>query len=178
MSWLNTLGRRCRAAVGLIAATSLLASLAPIALAATCGPAPVTIGAADVAFVGVMTIVDSAGTRATFAVEEVWKGDEVPAAVEVSGSGGQQWTDPSAAGARYLVLATLTGIGLQVGSQCNQLYLWDPSLAAARPATAHPPQNSAAGGDVPIPLLLIAGIALLVAAVSAFAFRSPPKAAE
>jgi hypothetical protein len=177
MSGLNTLSPRCRVAVGLVAATALV-SLAPAARAATCGPAAVTIGAADVAFVGVMTTVDSAGTRATFAVEEVWKGDAVPAAVEVSGPDGQQWTDPSAAGARYLVLAMVVGGRLRVGTECNQPYLWDPSLAAARPATAHPPQSPAAGGDVPIPLLLIAGIVLLVAGVSAVAFRSPPKAAD
>lgn len=168
--------RSLRRIGGIALASGAAMTLAAPALAATCGPVAVTIGAADVAFVGIMTVVDSAGTRATFAVEEVWKGGDLPANVEVTGPFGLQWTDPSAAGARYLVTANVVGGALQVGGECNQAYPWDPSIAAARPATAHPPQSPAPAGDVPIPLLLIVGSVLLLGIVSALAFRRTRRA--
>jgi uncharacterized metal-binding protein len=168
--------RHRRVAAAMVAAASL-ASVAPTALAATCGPGSITIDLADVAFVGTMTAVDSAGMQATFAVDEVWKGD-VPAAVAVTGPAGQQWTDPSMAGARYLVLATVVGGGLRVGEGCNLPYLWDPSMAAARPAAAHPPTDRDAVLVLPIELIIIAGAVLLLATVSILAFRSPPKAVD
>jgi hypothetical protein len=177
MSGSNALRRRFRVAVASVAAASL-ASLATTALGATCPPVQVAIGSADVAFVGTMAAVDSAGTQATFAVEEVWKGGDLPTEVEVIGLFGLQWTDPSMAGARYLVLADVVAGGLQVGGECNQVSLWDPSMAEARPATAHPPAVQDAELDLPIPLILIGGVILLVAAVSAFAFRSSPKTPE
>ncbi len=172
-----TVLRSLRRIGGIALASGAAMTLAAPALAATsCGPVAVMIGAADVAFVGTMTVVDPAGARATFAVEEVWKGGDLPANVEVTHPFGLPWTDPSAAGARYLVIANVVGGALQVEGGCNQAYPWDPSLAAARPSTAHPPQSPAPSGDVPLPLLLIAGSVLLLGVVSAIAFRRTRRA--
>jgi len=138
--------------------------------AATCGPSEATIAGAGVAFVGTLTFADPTGNRGTFAVEEVWKGN-VPAVAEVTGATGQ-WTDPSQVGFRFLVLAAASGNGYLVGNGCNVPYLWDVSMIAVRPASAHAPSSPAPGAGLPAPLLILGGVTLLVVLVSAYAFRS------
>jgi hypothetical protein len=44
-------------------------------------------------------------------------------------------------------------------------------MAAGRPATAHPPTTGTTDAGVPYQLLIVVGVALLIGAVSAFAFR-------
>jgi hypothetical protein len=177
--------RRGFSVAGAIVATAFLAAVPSSAVAATCGLASITLDLADVVFVGTMTAAAASEMQATFTVDEVWKG-EIPAAVDVGGPAGQQWVNQSMTGAKYLVLATVAGGGLRVGEGCNWLYPWDPSMAASRPATAHPPQGNESaetggpspeaqssgggGGAWPEPLYLI-GVAVLLVGASAFAFR-------
>ena len=144
--------------------------LAPAAEAATCGPSEGTIAAADVAFVGTLAGPQDS-PQATFAVEEVWKGGNLAAVVQVAGVPGQ-WSDSSAAG-RYLVLATVVGSSLQVGSECNLAYLWDASMAAWRPAAAHAPTGAETEAGMPVELVVIVSIAALILIVSGLAFRRP-----
>jgi hypothetical protein len=159
--------RRSLLAVVLSAAAVVL--VAAPADAATCGPSPETIAAADVVFVGTLTVGGAAGTQGTFAVEEVWKGD-VPALVVVTGHS-EQWSRPGA-DVRSLVLATVVETSLRVGVECSWPYVWDPSYAAFRPAGAHQPQpTSDEGGGLPLPLFAIAGAAALLLTVSVLAFR-------
>ena len=145
------------------------AACASATQAATCGPGPDVIAAADVAFVGTLTGADDKGQVGTFAVEEVWKGSEVPPVIQVIGAPGQ-WSAPLAA-TRYLVLANVVGGGLQIGGECNNAYLWDASMAIQRPAGAHPPLGSDTVDGPPIPILIMAGIVAVLAIASLIAFR-------
>ena len=161
--------RRAGATVaGVVASVCLVAPMG----AATCGPAPGIIATASVVFVGTLTAVDAAGSQGTFAVEEVWKGDDVPSEVTVSGSAGQ-WL-PRVPATRYLVLAKAIGGTLRAdGGECHQAYPWDDSMAVHRPATAHPPLGASAdaGVEIPFEVLLFGGIVLLVAGISFLAFK-------
>ena len=167
-----------RAGTTLAALAASVCLVAPMG-AATCGPAAGIISTASVVFVGTLTTVDATGSQATFAVEEVWKGDDVPSEVTVSGSAGQ-WLPPNPA-ARYLVLAKAIGGTLRAdGSECHQAYAWDNSMAVQRPATAHPPVGGStdAGVEVPFEVLLFGGIVLLVAGISFVAFKGTGAAAR
>jgi hypothetical protein len=144
---------------GLVSAT-----LATATQAATCA-APTS----GVVFVGTLTSADDTSGRATFAVEDVWSGGDVPAVVEVAGSPGQWNRQPP--DARYLVLATVVGGKLDLRSECSHALPWDESMAAERPATAHPPTTGTTDSGVPYQLLVVVGVVLLIGAVSAFAFR-------
>jgi hypothetical protein len=102
----------------------------------------------------------------------VWKGDDVPSEVTVTGSPGQ-WLDP-APSPRYLVLARAIAGTLRADLECHRAYPWDVSMAVQRPPTAHPPGDGAstdAGVEVPIEILVFAGIVALVAGISFVAFR-------
>jgi hypothetical protein len=140
------------------------ATLATATEAATCGS--LTSG---IVFVGTLTNADNTSGRATFAVEEVWGGGDVPPVVEVAGSPGQ-WSRPAPA-ARYLVLAAVVGGTLDVSGECNRALPWDESMAAQRPATAHPPTSGTTDSGVPYQLLVVVGVVLVIGVVSAFAFR-------
>lgn len=140
------------------------ATVATAAQAATC--VPPTSG---VVFVGTLTRADNTTGIATFAVEDVWSGGDVPAVVEVAGSAGEWSGQPAAA--RYLVLATVVGGRLDVSGECTYALAWDPSMAAGRPASAHPPGTGTTDSGVPYQLLVVVGVALLIGVVSAFAFR-------
>jgi hypothetical protein len=172
---------RSRSAIGpaiAIGLAGLCAAIAQPAGAATCGMNEKQVANADVAFVGTMTAASTAGDRATFAVTEVWSARDLPAVVQVSSTAGQWSLAPPDAGAQqYLVLADAVDNALVVRFECDVAratlaFPWDPSYAAFRPATAHPPTGSdEAQGTFPVQFLLIIGAAALIAAVSAFAFR-------
>lgn len=161
---------------GLAIPTGVLATLAAAlavsaipAKAATCGPSPETITATDSVFVGTLSAVGGNGTQATFAVEEVWHGADLPPVVVVSIPLGQFSGAPTPM--RYLVLARVAGNGLQLDSECGGAYPWDPSYTNFRPAAAHEPTEAASEGGVPLQMLFVIGAAALLVAVSAFAFR-------
>lgn len=170
MIGLRSASRSGSIALTLVAAASLAAHV-PAARAATCPPIAVAMGAADVVFVGTLTATDSLGERASFAVEEVWKGQDVPAAVEVRGFHGQWEGTGALTGTRYLMLATVVGSSLQGGDGCNGPYLWDGSMAALRPDTAHPPESPPTSEGVPLALILVAGVVALLVGISLVAFR-------
>ena len=171
-------GPTLRRSGGIVVALPVVLWLVASAEAATCGPGPATIAAADVVFVGTLTAADATGTQATFAVEEVWKGDDLPSLVAVTGSPGQ-WFDP-APRTLYLVLATAAGGKLHVSNECNGAYGWDGSMGDLRPATAHPPVGAATDAqiEVPVPILVVAGVVALVAGISLVAFRGPRTPAD
>ena len=166
--------------LGAVLAGSCAAWSAP-AQAASCLDA-VLVSRADVVFVGTLTAVSAAGDRATFAVVEVWGVGDLAPVVEVVGVPGL-WEMPPAGSAavRYLVLAEAVGSSLVVmvinevcaAPRTSLAYRWDPSYAALRPATAHPPTSAPTGAGVPIQLLGAAAIMLVVGVVSTIAFRRP-----
>jgi hypothetical protein len=160
-----------------LALAGVLAAWAVPALAATCGVEAVTIGRADVVFVGTPTAVSAPGDRATFTVEEVWSGGDLPLTVEVSGEPGQWEMRPAGAQApRYVVIAEASGDQLLVTNQCDVPHpsvsvVWEPGFAAARPASAHPPVGAATGSGPPVQLLIALAVLALIGAISAIAFR-------
>jgi hypothetical protein len=155
------------------AAASLLAL--PVS-AATCVSDPASVAAADVAFVGTLTSTSAAGDQVTLAVQEVWSAGDLPAAVGVNGVPGQ-WSGMTAGS--YLVLATVVDGGLRIGvGECDIAIPWDASYAALRPASAHAPTGRQAEGGVPVQLFFVIGVAAILAAVSAVAFRRTRDLAE
>ena len=172
---------RSRSTIGPAIAIGLAGLCAAIALpmrAATCGMNEKQVANADVAFVGTMTAASATGDRATFAVTEVWSARDLPAVVQISSTaGGWAMSPPDAGAQQYLVLADAIENALVVRFECDVAHAtlafpWDPSYAAFRPATAHPPTASEESqGTFPVQFLVIIGAAALIAAASALAFR-------
>ena len=171
---------RRRSATGPAIAIGLAGLCAAVALpagAATCGMNEKQVLNADVAFVGTMTAASATGDRATFAVTEVWSARDLPAVVQVSSTVGQWSVAPDAGAQQFLVLADAVENTLVVRFECDVVHAtlafpWDPSYAAFRPATAHPPTSSEESqGTFPVQFLVIIGAAALIAAASALAFR-------
>jgi hypothetical protein len=171
---------RRRTAAGPVIAIGLAGLCAAIALpahAATCGMNEKQLANADVAFVGTMTAASAAGDRATFAVTEVWSARDLPAVVQISSTAGGWQLSPDAGAQSFLVLADAVENALVVRFECDVAHAtlafpWDPSYAAFRPATAHPPGGSEESqGTFPVQFLIIIGAAALIAAASVFAFR-------
>jgi hypothetical protein len=172
---------RRRSAAGPAIAISLAGLCTAIALpvgAATCGMNERQVANADVVFVGTMTAASAAGDRATFAVTEVWSARDLPAVVQITSTPGQWQLSPPDAGAQsYLVLADAVENALVVRFECDVAqatlaFPWDPSYAAFRPATAHPPGGGEESqGTGPVQVLIIVGAAALIALASVFAFR-------
>jgi hypothetical protein len=159
------------AAMGL----TLLAVVAAPA-AADCqpaGPIQEELPRAEIAFVG--TAVDVIGSMATFEVHEVWAGS-VAATVEVHGlTSGVEFSEDDRrweAGTRYLVVPIIEGQVLR-DSFCTPTTEWQPELAALRPASAQiiGGDTEETGVSVPPALLLAGAVILVVAGVSALAFR-------
>ena len=162
-------------AIGL---AGLCAAFALPARAATCGMNEKQVANADVAFVGTMTAASATGDRATFAVTEVWSARDLPAVVQITSTPGQWQLAPPDAGVQsYVVLADAVENSLVVRFECDVAkatlaFPWDPSYAAFRPATAHPPTGSdESHGTFPVQFLIIIGAAALIGLVSVFAFR-------
>lgn len=172
---------RSRSAIGptiAIGLASLCVAIALPARAATCGMNEKLVANASVAFVGTMTAVSATGDRATFAVTEVWSARDLPAVVQISTTaGGWAMSPPDAGVQSFLVLADAVENTLVVRFECDVAqatlaFPWDPSYAAFRPATAHPPSGGAESqGTFPVQFLVIIGAAALIAAASAIAFR-------
>jgi hypothetical protein len=157
-----------RTAVTALAVGSVLVLAADPGRAATCVSDPASIAQADVAFVGRLTSLNPAGDQATLAVEEVWSTGDLAPVVVLNGSTGWASVEDS----RYLVLATVVAGSLRIGEgECDVALPWDPSYANLRPATAHSPQTASRDGGLPMEILIPIGVAVLVVAVSAFAFR-------
>ena len=175
----------------LLATTGLGAALLAVpgpALADCAGPPPleVSVSTAELVFVGTVTAVEANGYSATFAVEEIWRGD-VPATVVVDGGEfpGQPAEDDRSfeLGTKYVVIPAFHG-GRLVDSLCSGTTPWDDAFEAVRPPDAHPAtatpppvetggQSSVLGGlgDLALPVLTVLAIGTLLVVTVVVATR-------
>ena len=151
-----------------------IATALPVAMALLVAPAPAfadcqmappieeAARTSELVFVGSVTAVANGGRSASVRVEEVWRGDEMPATVTVLGG-----TDPEQAmeddrtfeaGVRYVFVPFVVE-GRLVASICSATTPWVDELAAIRPAGVRTPTPSAAPA-APGPLSAIAELAL------------------
>jgi hypothetical protein len=142
-----------------------------VALADCMMPAPVKEAAlkADILFVGTVTETTSNDTWASVAVEEVWRGPDLPADVVVKGGpGGNAMTSVDRtfwAGVKYLFFPYADEQGALADNSCTNTMEWSADLAQIRPAEVRQPLGTAEEGDgfdiggLVAPL----GVALLVA---------------
>lgn len=140
---------RVGATASLLVAASLVMAPRATALCAGIPDARAELRRGGVAFVGVATYV-TAERWATFHVEEVWSGGDLPEWLEVAGtslekplltdlftsigSTDREWEG----GTRYLVFPHRRD-GRLVDGDCSGTTEWHEGLAALRPASAHPP---------------------------------------
>ena len=141
---------------------------APSTADALCGEAPSIpdgIARADIAFVGTVANLSRGNSYATFAVEDVWRGDDLPAVVTI-----HPWREGFTEdehvwrlGGHYLVVVH-DDAGTLWDNACCVTRPWTDGLTALRPADAHPPVDrtptSGPPGDPPyafVFLLIVAG---------------------
>lgn len=167
--------------VRLAPALMLAAAVAAPAQASCAMPPPLgeAIRDADVAFVGTVTRVANQDRWATVTVEELWRGPDLPAVVEVRagppGNTASSVDRTYAAGTRYLFTVT-AGDGALNDSSCSSTTEWTADLAEFRPADARPPVTSLAelpstDADSPsliLPLAAVAAVGLVVFGAVAF----------
>ena len=158
-----------RVAAGVAALAFLLTP--SVALADCMMPLPVKEAAlkADILFVGTVTETTHNNSWASVAVEEVWRGPDLPAAVVVKGGpGGDAITSVDRsfqAGVKYLFFPYADEQGALADNSCTNTMEWSADLAQIRPAEVRQPLGTTeeAGGfdlgGVVAPL----GVALLVA---------------
>lgn len=140
---------RFAAGVAMLVAATLAAAPPAAALCAGIPDARAELQRGGVAFVGTATYVT--GERwATFHVEDVWSGDDLPEWLEVAGTTTEKprllyafanvgstdrwWI----AGTKYLVFPQRMD-GRLVDGNCSGTTVWRDGLADLRPATAHAP---------------------------------------
>jgi len=166
---------RCTAALTL---TLIAAMTLPTPAQAACGLTDESVAKAQVVFVGLLAEVSADGHTATFQVEEVWRGSElvVGKGVAVDTTNALQRLELPPAGVSpsdYVVLANTVDGQLHTGDSCEIFpFPWDASYAAFRSADA-PPAAKSAGADAGVPaavVVVVAGV-LVLAVVSAVAFR-------
>ena len=154
-----------RLAASVVVLAGLVLGVAARPAAASCAP-PVpledAIVAADLVFVGTVTEVVNGDRWATFALEQLWKGEPGPGALEVRGgpANGMTTVDRSwVRDGRYLVVARAPGAepfddgpgARWVDSACSATQPWDPALARFRPegAAGRAPGSAGSGGQPP-----------------------------
>ncbi len=156
----------------LIAGTlfTLGAFLRPGPTLASCAPPlPVeeAIAAADIVFVGTVTLLANDARWVKVQVEEIWKGGDLPAVVEVRGgpeAGTFTSVDRTYELGRHLFVVRRDG-GFLSDNGCSATQLWSADLAAFRPGDARTPTPSPdapqGGFDVAAIVLPAAGIAII-----------------
>lgn len=170
--------RMRRIALPVIALSALAA--APSAASASCvfAPTAAAVAQADIVFVGTVTATAQGELWATVRVEEVWRGPDLPAVLQVhGGQGGNIATSVDRAfevGVKYLFAPGQLENGVAIDNACSPTREWDAGLAALRPATAHPPIGGAAlppqpGFDLVRVLAPVAVALLVVGALFAIA---------
>lgn len=168
----------------ILQAASLAATMAllvgPMPAAASCaGPIPMAeaLRKADSVFTGSVVGTANTGRTATVAVDEVWRGPDLPARVVVQGgpdgnvatSIDRTWE----AGGRYLVFAAIVDSQL-TDNACSSTQIWSDELEALQPSDARPPSDSGpsgTSGGLTGPWLAIVGAVAAIGAVSFLAFR-------
>ena len=164
---------------------AVAALVAPAHVAASCADFPPLdehLARAGVVFVGTVMAVADEKRTATVAVEEIWRGPNLPAEVTVHGS-----FEPEAftsvdrtfeAGTRYLFGPAVADGRLQDDS-CTATRPWTDELVDLRPTTVATPEplptraQDEGGGTIPVALVVAAMVVL--AGSSVMAFRSRPR---
>lgn len=174
-----TVNRRLSPFAALAAATTAVL-LWPVSALGSCGVAPGVaegIAGADVVFVGTVQGLGDSDRTATFSVEEQWRGDPLPAIVQVHGGPGDLNSATSVdrsyeAGVRYLVAAYIVE-GRLTDNACSVTQPWSDELAAFRPAKVLVPTPDAENRTRDIPLPVLGGVIALaiVVVVGVLAFR-------
>lgn len=169
----TSVGRRSGTLAALTLGTLLLS--APVA-GASCAP-PLTIQEAmeqaPVVFVGTVMTVEHDGRFASFSVDEVWKGDvdssvvvsggPTPSDLEGRGFGESVVTSVDRyydRGATYLVVPFGIEEGVYMDNACSVTQVYDASLDALRPATAHPPTDAGPDNEVVIARIAVGVVVL------------------
>jgi len=162
----------------LAAAAALVIGAMPAA--ASCAP-PIPIDQAlrdaDTVFIGSVVGLANADRRATFAVDEVWRGPDLPAQVVVHGGpDGDMFTSVDRTwetDGRYLVFGLMVE-GQLTDNACSNTQLWSDDLAPLRPSDARPPLDQAEGattGGIPGTVLVVIGVFGAIGLVSLLVFR-------
>jgi hypothetical protein len=163
--------RPIRLAFGLpILAASLLLAAPGAALADCMMPPPVDNAAqtADIVFVGVVSATSQGNRWADVAVQEVWRGPDMPATVVIQGGpAGNAATSVDRSfevGRTYLFFPYVDQTtGVLADNSCTNTTEWTEDLAKLRPADARKPLGAeTTSGDIAADWLLPAGIAIVV----------------
>ena len=167
---------------------ALLAAVATMVMgtmpaAASCAP-PLPIAQAlrdsDSVFVGM--VVGLADRTATFAVDEVWRGPDLPnRVVVIGGPDGNATTSIDRsweANGNYLVFASVVDAKL-TDNACSNTQIWTDDLAAHRPTDARAPNDATDTGGTGIsgPLLTLLAAIGVIGVVAFVAFRNRPRSA-
>jgi len=177
--------RTMRLPVALGTALGVVMGLVPGPVLASCAEFPPVadhLDRAEVVFVGTVIGLVHDGRTAEVAVEEVWRGQEVPPRVTVYGAAVPE--DPSMmtsvdrtyeSDARYLFAVTLEDGRLRDDS-CTATRRWTDDLAALRPTSVATPELTERSplDGLPAPAIGIALAVLAIGAVSLLAFRARP----
>jgi len=126
----------------LFTALVIAGTAAPVGASCRTIPEPRdAVAMADVAFVGTVVLLTNGDRWATVAVEEVWRGPDLPATVEVRGGpGGNMGSsiDRTYRRTRYLFLVAPVG-GQLTDSSCSGTTEWHVGLEPLRPDNARQP---------------------------------------
>jgi len=171
----------------LVAALLLALSLVVLVqqgVSASCaGPPPIEVALrqADSVFVGLVRDVANHDRLAQVEVREIWRGPDLPRIVQVQGGP----DDPNmitstdrtyAMGTTYLFAVSVSEAdGRLLDSGCTATTTWRDELVALRPADPRPPVGADDAPErelIPLPMLGLGVGLVLVALVSAAAFRA------
>lgn len=156
--------------------------LTPSAVLADCMmPPPVQEAAqsADIVFVGTVSETSNRNSWANVAVEEIWRGPDLPAQVIVKGGpDGNAATSVDrsyAVGVKYLFFPYAGEDGALADNSCTNTVEWSADLAQLRPADARQPlgvETAEEGFDLggviaPLGVAVLVGGVLLVAGLLA-----------
>lgn len=165
----------------------LLAVVRASTLASCVMPAPIAeaLAKADIVFVGTVTATAEHNLWATVAVEEVWKGPDLPADFQIrGGQGGNAASSVDrefTPGTKYLFVPVAIENGFASDNSCSPTRPWDDTLVGLRPANARGPIGGSSAAPVGFdfggaiaPFAVAAVIAGLVLAVGLLARSRQP----
>lgn len=157
----------------LVAAAGLILLAAPGAVLADCmAPPPIeqAVREAEVVFVGTVTRTEDQARRAIVAVEEVWRGPDLPASTVVLGGVGDGFTSVDRtyeAGLTYVFFPSIDPESRAlVDNLCTNTVVWQDEYETLRPADARSPlgESSGEGAGFDVASLVPAGVVVLVVA--------------
>lgn len=101
------------------------------------------------------TVNEFDGTTASFEIEEIWRGPDLPGTVDIVPEPGRAYTP----GERYLVFPTGAPSPL-ADARCSATVRWTEELSEFRPATARAPGATPAE-DADLPWEWVIGLAVI-----------------